>query len=375
MDSKKLRILIADDEEGLRLSMAGILELEGHEVVTAENGHDAVEKVKQGNFDIAFLDIKMPGINGVETFKEIKRVKPETVVIMMTAYAMNELIKEAISEGAYACISKPFDMDKIIDTVKDVSAKPFVLVIDDDPQLCELLYERFKDNGFKVVTRYSGMEGIELVQRKIPDVVFLDVVMDGMDGIATLQKLKELLGENCPKTVIMSSQDLGREFQKAKELGAVECIRKPLDFSRIKEMICQMTDKDKGQRICIVDDDQRLCNTMKEVLSINGYNVDVAYSGQEIIDKIKNEAFKILILDIRLPDINGLDVYEKVKAIDPEVGVVFISGYASDENMSEIIRKNNYIYLHKPFEPDDLIKMLGKIRETKLKKFPHTPIE
>ena len=365
MDSKKLKILIADDEEGLRLSMAGILELEEYYVVTAEDGYEAIEKAKLESFDIAFLDIKMPGINGVETFKEIKKISPETVVIMMTAYAVKDLIKEAISEGAYTCLNKPFDMDKIIDTIKELSLKPFVVVIDDDPNLCDLLYDRLKENGFKVVTRSSGMDGIELVKRKTPDMIFLDIVMDGMDGIDTYKNLKELMGQNCPKTVIMSAQDLRSKFEEARQMGALECLKKPLDMKHLKELIYENMDKDKKVKICIVDDDKEMCDTLKKTLTTNGYDVEVAYSGSEVIEKIKNEVFKVIILDIKLPDINGVEVYEKIKAINPNMGVIFISGNAAEGPIEDTIRKNNYIYLQKPFEPDYIIRMLENIRKRK----------
>jgi DNA-binding NtrC family response regulator len=365
MENKKLKILIADDEEGLRLSMAGILELEGHDVITAGNGYEAIEHVKTGSFDIAFLDIKMPGINGVETFKEIKKLSPETVVIMMTAFAVKDLIREAISEGAYACISKPFDMDRIIETIQEVSKKPFVVVIDDDPHLCELLYKQLRESGFNVVTKTSGIEGIELVQRKIPDVVFLDVVMRGMDGIETLKELKQLLGTNLPKTIIMSGHDIDNKFEEARQLGAAECINKPMNILELKDMVYKVLDKDKKLRICVVDDDKTLCDSLKSVLDSNGYEVDVAYSGNEVIEKIKSEVFKVIILDIRLPDINGIDVYEQIKHINSDIGVIFVSGYTNDEHINNTIQKNNYTYLHKPFEPENLIKMIEEVKESK----------
>jgi len=115
-----MKILIADDEEGLRLSMAGILELEGHCVVTAADGFEAIDKAKQETFDIIFLDIKMPGINGVETYKEIKKILPRAVAVMITAFAINDLIREALHEGAFACITKPFEMDTIFSIIRDI---------------------------------------------------------------------------------------------------------------------------------------------------------------------------------------------------------------------------------------------------------------
>lgn len=364
MLAKKMRILIADDEEGLRLSMGGVLELEGHDVVTVGSGEEAIEKFNESSFDIAFIDIKMPGMNGVETFKEIKKISPETVVIIMTAFAVKDLVKEAINEGAYACISKPFDMDKIIDTIKEVSTKPLVVVIDDDPNLCTLLSDRFRQNGFHVISKTSGMEGIEVVRQKLPDVIFLDIVMEGMDGIATYKRLKELLGDKCPKTIIMSAHETAK-FEEARKLGVDACMMKPLNFNNVKDAMEKLLSKGDKVKICIVDDDEMLCNSLKKILNNSGYDVETAHSGNEIINKIKDEVFKLVILDIKLPDLNGLEVYEKIKNINSDVGIIFISGQANDANFNDIVKKNNYVYLHKPFDPENLIKMIENIRGQK----------
>ena len=69
-----LKILVVDDEDSLRISLASILELEGYEVKMAEDGYKAIELAKQEDFDIIFSDIRMPGISGTETFKEIKKI-------------------------------------------------------------------------------------------------------------------------------------------------------------------------------------------------------------------------------------------------------------------------------------------------------------
>lgn len=121
--NKKLRILIVDDEPGMRETLSDILADRGHEVETAEDGARAIELIKKKFYDLTFIDIKMPGINGVETFKHVKRISPETMVVMMTAYSMKDLIKEALQEGAYGILYKPLDMDKVISVVNESSLR------------------------------------------------------------------------------------------------------------------------------------------------------------------------------------------------------------------------------------------------------------
>jgi two-component system response regulator HydG len=114
----KTNILVVDDLKSIRLTLGRILEDEGYNVVLAENGYQAIEAAKQTPFDLIFMDIKMPGIDGVQTFREIKKIDPKAAVIMMTAYSVEELIKEALDEGAYAVVYKPFDVENIVSIVK-----------------------------------------------------------------------------------------------------------------------------------------------------------------------------------------------------------------------------------------------------------------
>jgi len=116
--SNKKNILVVNDERGIRQMLGDILKDRGYNIFMAEDGYKAIEKVKEISSAIVFLDIRMPGINGVETLKEIKKISPETRVIMITAYADRNLEKEAIKQGADIVIHKPFDIKKVIAIVE-----------------------------------------------------------------------------------------------------------------------------------------------------------------------------------------------------------------------------------------------------------------
>jgi two-component system response regulator HydG len=120
----KSNILVVDDLKSIRLTLSGILGDEGYNVVLAEDGYQAIEAAKQAPFDFVFMDIKMPGINGVQTLREIKKINPQAVVIMMTAYSVEDLVSQALGEGAYAVVYKPFDIDKIMDIIKSALRYP-----------------------------------------------------------------------------------------------------------------------------------------------------------------------------------------------------------------------------------------------------------
>ncbi len=93
--NKSVSILVIDDDLGMLKTLDYILTDKGYEVVTLSSGAEAVELIKEKSFDIVLTDIKMPGMNGVEVLKEIKRLSPGTSVMMITAYTMHELVQEA----------------------------------------------------------------------------------------------------------------------------------------------------------------------------------------------------------------------------------------------------------------------------------------
>ncbi|OGW36158.1 MAG: Fis family transcriptional regulator [Nitrospirae bacterium GWD2_57_9] len=106
-------ILIVDDEQSMRDFLSIMLKKEGYDVVAAETGQDALKAVQTEIFDLVISDVKMPGMDGIDVLKTVKEVSPETVVIMITAYATAETAVEAMKRGAYDYITKPFKVDEI----------------------------------------------------------------------------------------------------------------------------------------------------------------------------------------------------------------------------------------------------------------------
>lgn len=111
------KILIVDDQYGIRVLLNEVLEKEGYEVFQAPNGSTALEIVKQQKLDLVLLDMKIPGMDGLEILRNIRTVEPDLKVIMMTAYGELDLIKEAMNLGALTHFTKPFDIDELRKTV------------------------------------------------------------------------------------------------------------------------------------------------------------------------------------------------------------------------------------------------------------------
>jgi len=115
---KNQKILIADDEETIRLLLTRFLSKEGYEVYQAIDGFDALDKIKNHYYDMAILDLKMPGINGMEVITKAKKINKDLAIIVITGYATLETAKAAIKQGCFEYITKPFDMEDVIAIVK-----------------------------------------------------------------------------------------------------------------------------------------------------------------------------------------------------------------------------------------------------------------
>jgi len=111
---KEHNILVVDDSKDFADVFCDVLKANNYRAESCYSGAQAVKKVKSGNFDVMFLDIRMPQMDGIETLKEVKKARPETTVIMMTGYSVDELVHRALEEKASEIIYKPFEIDKVL---------------------------------------------------------------------------------------------------------------------------------------------------------------------------------------------------------------------------------------------------------------------
>lgn len=116
-------ILIVDDEENLRKTLSRILSKVGYSVTTASSGEEGLQLLQAGAYDLAFIDLLMPGIGGVELLGEIRKIYPEMAVLILTAHATLETAIEAVRKGARDYLIKPADPQLILDRVKDILAE------------------------------------------------------------------------------------------------------------------------------------------------------------------------------------------------------------------------------------------------------------
>lgn len=111
----KRRVLIVDDERNMRTTLADILVEEGFEVSTADSGEKAVKICRSEPFDAVLMDVRMPGIDGIEAYRRIRQQGNEARVIMMSAYSVEHLMEQTLEEGVVAFLRKPLDAARLLE--------------------------------------------------------------------------------------------------------------------------------------------------------------------------------------------------------------------------------------------------------------------
>lgn len=117
------RVLLVDDEERFRTTMGKLLRKRGFAVEEAGSGHEALVRIQQGDVDVVILDVKMPGMDGIETLREIKKAFPLVEVIMLTGHATVETAIEGMRLGAFDYLMKPCDIDELVAKVQEAKEK------------------------------------------------------------------------------------------------------------------------------------------------------------------------------------------------------------------------------------------------------------
>jgi len=203
---EKIRVLLVDDEEQLVNNMARILNTRGFEVATAYSGYQAVDAVKYGGgFDVVVLDVKMPGMGGVETLGEIKKRAPDTAVIMLTGHATIESGTMAMRKGAYDYLMKPCDIEDLVEKIKEAHEAGMIKrhpvlwprkLVREIPlgAFAKLQPEEPLAAALEAMRRGTGEESIEEVH-----VVDKD---DRLQGVITRRDLLKEAQRNKPETAV-----------------------------------------------------------------------------------------------------------------------------------------------------------------------------
>ena len=248
-DTDTVRLLLVDDEEEFLDSVARALGRRGFLVEKASDAEEALLLMQSVRFDVAVIDVKMPGMDGVELFRRLRARWPWLPVIMLTGHGTVQQAFQTSRDGVVDYLTKPCDVDKLAATAREAvrrsasigSADAYVddeirvLLVDDDPDLLASLKKVLERRHMRVSTAGSGADALEVLAHNFHDVVVLDVKMPGMDGLEALRCIKDR-SEKTEVLLLTGHPSTRNAFEAVRE-GAFDYLLKPHGVDDLARMI------------------------------------------------------------------------------------------------------------------------------------------
>jgi two-component system response regulator HydG len=177
------------------------------------------------------MDIKMPMMNGIEAFREIRKIKPKIPVVMMSAFALEDLIKKGLKEGIFGIIRKPFNMEKLFSTIElAMPGGALVLIVDDDPEIYINLAEILETKGYKIKTAEDSKSSIQMARESKFDIMLIDLKLPFLDGLETHLTIQEIRPDLITIIITGYLREMKITVPEAFERGVYACLEKPIDI-------------------------------------------------------------------------------------------------------------------------------------------------
>lgn len=229
-----MRILVVDDEGSLLMTLAANLELEGFEVECASHGEAALALVRRQRFDLVLTDVRMPGMNGVELFRKIRTLHPELPVLLMTAFAVESLIEEAITEGVFAVLPKPFEIEHVIAAVVRASRRPAVLLVDDEKE-ARATAKAVSAMGVACQASVAAPEVLKAVRSHRVDVCVVNVASSAAQEAKLVQEV--LAADGTVAVIAVATDSVASLLRRVASLGVFACLRKPYQPAELVRLV------------------------------------------------------------------------------------------------------------------------------------------
>lgn len=235
-----------------------------------------------------------------------------------------------------------------------------VLVVDDNEDLLDTLALILKRRGFSVDTAGDGACAVDKFKSRQFDVILMDIVMPRMNGVEAFRRIREMSPR--AKVILMTAYSEEELMKMALDEGAHQVVHKPI---RIDQMIEMIKEAALNQLILIVDDDDDIRRTMTRALELQGHEVVSAGSGEEAIMITRERACRIAFIDIKMPLMDGLETYLKLKEINPDIITVMMTGYRDEVKsiLEKAMAASVATCLYKPFSPSEAVGLVSRLGE------------
>lgn len=227
-----------------------------------------------------------------------------------------------------------------------------ILIADDEKGLCEYLKEFFAPRGYDVFIATSGEAALAAVKKEMPELVLLDINMPEIDGLEVLRQIKSTSPQT--KVIMITVSDDTDTIEKAKVLGANWFITKPFTTDYLEDVVIlkvsEIAKTKEPANILIVDDEEDVRNSLRNIINRRfECKISEVGSGEGALELLKKGPFDLVLLDIKMPGISGLDVLKKKKEWTHKPRMWVITGFDSEEMAHKVIKEGADDYIPKPF--------------------------
>jgi len=293
----KIKLLLVDDEEAYVRTLAERMEMRDVGSRVALSGEEALAMLEDEPPDVMVLDLRMPGIDGMEVLEQVKKKHPQIEVIILTGHGSDLEEKEARRLGAFEYLQKPADTSHLLRTVRSAWAKSLKATV-----------EFLKDSQEEFD---KSMTAAAFAEAGVPEIA--------------------------------------RETMKETPAKQEETAPKSTD---------EVTDAPSTLKVLFVDDEEDFVRTMAERMEMREVGSDVALDGEQALEMLQEDVPDVMVLDLRMPGIDGMEVLRRVRKQYPQMEVIIMTGHGSDKDEAEARRLGAFDYLRKPVDINDLMEIV-----------------
>jgi DNA-binding NtrC family response regulator len=288
---RKIKLLLVDDEKEYVQTMAERLRMRDVGSRVAMSGEEALQMVADDAPDVMVLDLRMPGINGMEVLERVRKEHPHVQIIILTGHGSEREEREARRLGAFEYLEKPADTTELLGVIRSAWKKAVAFLKESRSEF------------------HRSMEAAAMAEAGVPD--------------------------------------LATERMRRPEPAEDESVPEP-DSAEAAQSL----------KVLFVDDEEDFVRTMAERMEMRDLGGDVALSGQQALDMLAEDMPDVMVLDLRMPGMDGLEVLRRVKAAYPGVQVIVLTGHGSDQDEAEARRLGAFDYLRKPVDINELMTVV-----------------
>jgi DNA-binding NtrC family response regulator len=344
------KVLLVDDDPLVLAGFREILSRAGYDVTPVFSGREALERIESDTFDVILTDLLMPRVSGLDVVRYAAEKNVDTVVIVVTGYASVRSAVEALRLGAHDYLIKPCDEHELLFRVKmgiertqlrrELRAKEL------DAEKMQAIAQTAVTVNDQINTPLNViLNSIELIRLKL------------MAGSDEVEQPLDFIGQEVGKIKSVIQRLAKIVDPKIKEYPAGAVLMLDMGNGNGKAETPQESVPGKV-RILVVDDEQFMVNTLSKILETLGYEVICAYGGREAYRVCLSQKVDLVVSDLHMPDMSGLELLTSIKSHDPLIPVILVTGYGIEKARESAGKWKADGFLGKPFRIAELQSLI-----------------